>query len=393
MKILVTSLPDLKRINPQRPHHILRYLSRKHEITVLSVKAWWLKEKKDDYLENCISDLDIVYLTEKKLNPVLQELSILYKFEQLNTQYNFDKYSLHLNFNSLIAGHYISNKMRAKKIPTVFDIADDLPEIIKTSSQMPYLLRNIGYYFGNFMFNKCINTSDRNTLVTESLLHTYNFPSDSSKIIPNGVDTELFSFRNTEVFKKKLGINQDFVLGFIGVLSEWVNFNPTFIAIRSLIDSGFKIKMLIIGDGYKLEDFKESARKNGIFENVMFTGSVLTSDLPIYISCMDICMISRKTTIDSHNSFPLKLLEYMACGKPVISVALNGVKETIKDRVLYATSSEEIKEQIIKLYYDREKAERMGSEGMKFVHDNYSWQKICSNFEKILMGVVNESTS
>lgn len=390
MKILVTSLPDIKKTYPQRYHHLLKYLAQKHEITVLSVNAWWLEEKHDDYLEGCINDLDIVYLTKKKVNPVLQELSILYCYNQLNKKYNFDSYNLHLNFNSLIAGPYIANHMRSKKIPTVFDIADDLPEAIKMSPQIPYLLRKVGYYFGSFAFNKYINTSDRNTLVTEALLNAYYFPSNTSKLVPNGVDTELFHIHNVEILKKELGINQDFVLGFVGVLSEWVDFNPTFIAMKSLIDSGYKIKMVIVGDGYKSEDFKDSAKKNGISEDVIFIGSVLTSELPIYISCMDVCMISRKTTEDSHNSFPLKMLEYMACGKPVISTDLKGVREVIKDRVLYATSSEEIKREITKLYDNKEKAEKMGLEGMRFVQENYSWQKICSDFEKILREVANE---
>jgi glycosyltransferase involved in cell wall biosynthesis len=393
MKILVTSLPDLKRINPQRPHHILRYLSQKHEITVLSVKAWWLNENHDDYLKYCINDLNIIYLTEKKISPILQELSIAYHYEHLSKKYDFDNYNLHLNFNSLIAGSYITSVMKSKKIPTVFDIADDIPESIKTSPQIPYLLRNVGQYFGNFMFNKCIKTSDKNILVTETLLHAYDFPYNRSQLVPNGVDTKLFHIHNTEVLKKELGTNQEFVLGFVGVLSNWVDFNPTFVAIRSLLNSGYKIKMLIIGDGYKLKDFKDSAEKNGVFEDVLFIGSVLTTELPLYISCMDVCMISRKTTVDSQNSFPLKLLEYMACGKPVISAELKGVREVMKDRVLYATNSEEIKQQIIKLYENREKARKMGLEGMRFVRDNCSWQKICSNFEKILMEVAHGSTS
>jgi glycosyltransferase involved in cell wall biosynthesis len=68
------------------------------------------------------------------------------------------------------------------------------------------------------------------------------------------------------------------------------------------------------------------------------------------------------------------------------------VREVIKDRVLYATSSEEIRQQIIRLYDNKEKAGNMGLEGMRFVQENFSWQKICSNFEKILREVANEST-
>lgn len=398
MKILVTSLPDLKKIHPQRYHHILKYLAQKHEITVLSVNAWWLEEKYDNYLEGCGNNLNIIYLTGKKVSPILQELSILHQFKQLDKKYNFDKYDLHLNFNSLIAGYYISKKMSDKKIPTVFDIADDIPGMIKTSPQIPHILKRTGYYFGIYMFNKCINTSDRNTLVTEALFNTYTFPSNRSTLIPNGVDTDSF-YKLTGNEKTKVGIAQyDFVLGFVGFLGEWVSMNSVFKIIAKL-KSKFKLKVLIVGGGAKMDEFKNLSKKYKIEKNVIFIGDVSYSDVPRYISFMDVCLLPFDNGSVSESSLPIKIFEYMACEKPVISTPLSGVENAVGNLVLYAHNVDDIENHVLNLYYDKDLRVQMGKKGREFVKLNYSWNNICCNFEKILIEAIergvhpNESMS
>ena len=41
MKILMTSIVDLKKSQHNRPHQFVKYLSKNHEVTVLSINDWW----------------------------------------------------------------------------------------------------------------------------------------------------------------------------------------------------------------------------------------------------------------------------------------------------------------------------------------------------------------
>ncbi len=387
MKILVTSLPDIKKISPQRPHHILKYLSQHHDITVLCVNAWWLEDKHDKYLEECIKHLNIIYLTERKLNPILQELSILKNFNNFDKKLNFGSFDVHLNLNSLIAGYYISKKLGSNGISTVFDVADDLPEIIQTSPQIPNLLRPISKFCVSHLLNKNIKNVNKITLITSILKQSYGFPPDKTRILQNGVDTSLFNFKQSKHSK----YNEDFILGFVGVLTDWVEFEPLFRAVKNLSAKNYPVRLIIIGQGEKLHSFINLAKRLGISERITFMGWVATEELPEFISLMDVCFVCRKTTPDSQNSFPLKMLEYMACGKPVISVRLNGVVEAVQDHVLYASDSNEIERRIIELYNSKEEREKLGTEGMKFVRENFSWEKICYKFEKVLYEAVNEA--
>lgn len=381
MKILVTSLPDLKKIHLQRPHHLLKYLSQKQDITVLCVNAWWLKEVEDSYLKEAIENMEFFYLSERKINPVFQELSVARSSNTFCNKFNCNAFDVHLNLNSLIAGYLIAKRM---KIPTIFDICDDLPERIRVSPQIPYLLRHSGRLVGQFMMEKNIELAKRIIYVTKSLNDSYNFPKNKSVLIPNGVDTELFHSCSSQELKEELGIGDDFVVGFVGVLSDWVDLEPAFIALKELIKNHFQIKMLVVGGGEKNRDFRNLAERYGVLDRVIFTGTTPYAQGPMDISCMDVCLICRKPTQDSQNSLPLKLFEYMACEKPVISTPLTGVKEAVGDRVLYASSADELKQRILELYHNAELRKTLGREGREFVEQNYSWEKICRRFEEVL---------
>jgi len=379
MKILVTSLPDLKKISPQRPHHLLKYLSQKHEVTVLCVNAWWLKERQDEYLRSSLKNVNIYYICENKLSPILQEIFAIKSLKNLG---NLD-FDIHISLNSLLMSYTVAKKL---KVPCLFDICDDIISWINSSPQIPTLLKSIGKVVGSFMLERNIKITERITYSTEFLKSSYSLPENKSVLIPNGVDTNLFYKRNEETkAKERFNISEDvLVLGFVGFLGEWVDLQTVFETIKILQDQ-VKIRLIVVGNGSKFARFKELSKNCGVQENVIFTGDVPYSEVPEYISYMDICLLPFDTSAVSQHALPLKLFEYMACEKPVISTPLAGVKEAVEDQVLYASNADELKQRILELYHNEELRKRLGKEGRRFVERNYSWNKICRKFEEVLI--------
>ena len=379
MKILVTSLPDLKKISPQRPHHLLKYLSQKHEVTVLCVNAWWLKERQDEYLRSSLKNVNIYYICENKLSPILQEIFAIKSLKNLG---NLD-FDIHISLNSLLMSYTVAKKL---KVPCLFDICDDIISWIDSSPQIPTLLKSIGKVVGSFMLERNIKITERITYSTEFLKRSYSLPENKSVLIPNGVDTNLFYKRNEETkAKERFNISEDvLVLGFVGFLGEWVDLQTVFETIKILQDQ-VKIRLIVVGNGSKFARFKELSKNCGVQENVIFTGDVPYSEVPEYISYMDICLLPFDTSAVSQHALPLKLFEYMACEKPVISTPLAGVKEAVEDQVLYASNADELKQRILELYHNEELRKRLGKEGRRFVERNYSWNKICRKFEEVLI--------
>ena len=185
VKILITSIVDLKKSQHNRPHQFVRYLSKKHDVTVLSINDWW-KGGQDD-LESYSSEFDDVfkridyfYLTDKKVSPILQELLFRRKVKELLKEKDFD---VHLNYSTLISGY-----VAAKRVKTVYDLADDLGAMIKESPQIPRLMRPFGGILGDLMVRRNIEKAEKVTVTTDMLKIAYSIPDGKCEVIPNGVN-------------------------------------------------------------------------------------------------------------------------------------------------------------------------------------------------------------
>ncbi|MPM46242.1 GDP-mannose-dependent alpha-(1-6)-phosphatidylinositol monomannoside mannosyltransferase [bioreactor metagenome] len=148
-----------------------------------------------------------------------------------------------------------------------------------------------------------------------------------------------------------------------------------------------EIKLLIVGkEGYFEENVK-LAKFCGVADRVIFPGMIPYSQVPKYISAMDICIIPFKKGGVSENALPLKLFEYLACGKPVVSSELEGVKKAVGNLVMYAKDSDEYRLIFKKLFDDDSLRYNMGISGREFIEKNYDWKNICEKLENLLIDV------
>jgi glycosyltransferase involved in cell wall biosynthesis len=303
---------------------------------------------------------------------------------------DLSKYDLLFNYNGLVSGYIISKYAKKSKIPIIYDIADDLPEMIVTSPQIPAIAKPFGKLVGKYIFKKNIGISSKVTLTTHFFQSLYNIPPTIAEIIPNGVDTRLFVKKNGADLRKKLGLDNNFVIGHVGVLREWLDFRPLFDAVKKLSPT-YDIKLLIVGGGIGYEETVNLAKTYGITDNVKFTGTIPYHEIPDYIACMDICTIPFKNDSVAQNSLPLKLFEYMACEKPVICSNVRAIRELFAEDVLFVSDSEDYKKAIIKLYRDEPLRNQMGSRGRDIIEKKYQWDVISAKLEKVMIGLKDGS--
>lgn len=387
MNILISSLVDLKKSSHNsRLHQFIRYLSKRHEITIISINDFW-KVKCDSKSECYLSDfndiferVNYVYISNNKISPVLQEIMSPLKKNYIGDMLKDNEYDLHFCYNSLALGNIISRKSNSNNINTIYDIADDLPEMARTSPQIPRLIRPISGLASRLILNDNIKLADKITYTTESLRSSYNLPMDKSIYIPNGVDTELFRNCPSDNLKSNLGIEDYFVIGHVGVLREWLDFKPLFKAIKILSKSQ-KIKLLLVGGGVGYDETVRLIKEYNILEDSILTGTIPYSKVPKYISCMDACIVPFKLDKVSQNSLPLKLLEYMSCEKPIISTRVNNVVNNFGSFVFFASSYLEYMDKINELISDERLRSHHGSIGRKLAVDKYEWSKIVSKLE------------
>jgi len=390
LRILIFSLVDLeKSAHNSRLHQFLKYLSRNHEITVLCLNDWWKAQwdsQSNEYnkdFEQLFQKISIKYVTEKKISPVLQDLLSAFYIHNILDEIKFSDYDLFYNYNGLSCGSKIAKLARTENIPVVFDIADDLPEMISTSPQIPAIFREFGKMVGRRILDKNVRFSDKVTITTNYFQSLYGIPIEKTEILPNGVDAELFYKKEVPELREKLGLSDSFVVGHVGVLREWLDFHPLFSAIKDL-SSTYNIKLLLVGGGIGYDDTVQLAESYGITDKVVFTGTIPYPLIPDYIGCMDVCTVPFKNDSVAQNSLPLKIFEYMACEKPVICSEVRAIREIFNKEILFVSGSDEYKQIIVKLYGDIPLRQHLGSEGRRAIEADYHWESLSNKLEQLM---------
>jgi glycosyltransferase involved in cell wall biosynthesis len=374
---------------PQRMHHLIKHLSEHNEVTVLCTDVWWLERVSDPFLEETFKGVELLRTSRRRTNSIFQELAFCAGYGHFTREHPLSEYDLHLNLNSPIAGYFIT---RQTGITTIFDIFDDLVEWVKISPQIPPVMKPFGGLIGRMLLDKNVHTAKRVTYITELLREQYKLPLEKARYLPNGVDTTLFCKRDGENVREQLGLADTFTIGYVGGLKNWVDLKPAFEVLKSS-GSGPDIKLLVVGEEGDLRKNVELAAQYGVTDNTIFTGFVPRTDVPDYIAAMDVCLVPFAVSPVTNNALPLKLLEYLACEKPVVSTPLHGVREVGAPGVMYANDAVTLKYILTQLREDEPKREALGNTGRAFVKQRYGWETIFRNLDTTIAEAVGDRGS
>ena len=86
-------------------------------------------------------------------------------------------------------------------------------------------------------------------------------------------------------------------------------------------------KVLLIGDGPAMPDLKRYVREHGLDQEVLFTGPLPHAEVPRYLDLIDIAVQPAA----NEYCCPMKILEYMALGKPIIAPRQENIQELLQE--------------------------------------------------------------
>ena len=154
------------------------------------------------------------------------------------------------------------------------------------------------------------------------------------RLIPHGVDVDHFAqaleLRNT-VPAPMVGIRRP-IIGFLGLLSDWVDLS---LLVRMAQLTKHWSWVFVGATACNTADLKRLRA----LPNVFILGKVDYKHIPEYVACFDVGVIPFEVSELTVNVNPLKLLEYFACGLPVVSTPLPEVMR-YQDLVFIADTPE-----------------------------------------------------
>ncbi|WP_434612902.1 glycosyltransferase family 4 protein [Arthrobacter sp. A5] len=93
------------------------------------------------------------------------------------------------------------------------------------------------------------------------------------------------------------------------------------------------LRLLMVGDGVESAALQKQVRSLGLTGRVIFTGRVAREQTPLYHQALDIFVVPRKNLEVTRTVTPLKPVEALASGRPVVASDLPALREIVHDGV------------------------------------------------------------
>lgn len=214
------------------------------------------------------------------------------------------------------------------------------------------------------------------------------YEADSTRIeqIPNGVDPEVFSARDKSAARERLGWTADErVLLQLGRMVPRKGID-TVIEALALLKNEPNLRLVIVGGETDEPDpvrtpeigrLQALAKLRGVADRVHFTGKRDQTALADYYAAADVFV-----TTPWYEPFGITPLEAMACGVPVVGSKVGGIRHTVVEGytgfLVPPKDPAALADRLRTLLRDPVLARFMGENGMRRVHDFYTWKQVAA---------------
>ena len=263
---------------------------------------------------------------------------------------------------------------------------------------------DLRYRLTRKMETHVVKNANAVTTICEGLrkdLISRGFDENKFTVIANAVNIEQFDVitpqdkeHNAEL-AQELKLTDCDVLGFLGSFYAYEGLDLAVAAMPTVLAKNPKARLLLVGGGPQEQNLKQQVTLLGLEGKVIFTGRVPHSEVGKYYSLVDLLVYPRKPMRLTDLVTPLKPLEAMAQGKPVIASDVGGHKELIKDNetgfLFKAGDSLELSERLIELLADENKLNSVLSNGRAYVENVRNWKNSVSNYLPLYKKLTEQS--
>lgn len=350
-----------------RNYHVLQQLLQNEQVNkILAVDYLPITFKRAlrNYKENNVLDIKNSKVIKRTFfNKITKVSNKLYVYSDIRfflspklTIKSINKVAKDLGFEDIIAWSFFPFvspylNLLEKKL-NVFDAIDNWTNHSSYIKQKDRLKDN---------YNIIKKEADLIFSVSDNLFKLFD-NQDNVYWIPNGVDLKHYKQKFT-LYNRDIADIPKPVIGYIGIIQNRVDLD----LIKYIARKNKNKSIVLVGpvwndqDEAKLELDKE--------DNVYFLGYKKYNEAPMYIQQFDIGIIPHKVDDLTAGMNPMKMYEYLACGKSVVSTKNAGV-DNLKDKVLIAKDYDDFNNKInISLENDNKELQEERKEFVK----QYSW--------------------
>jgi glycosyltransferase involved in cell wall biosynthesis len=398
MRIIAVQDADWCKKGPHQQHHLLERLSAKgHEIIVIGFDQLWRESRGNLYSRRKVQDnvarfypgAHIRYIRPGFLRvPFLDYVSFTVTCRRELTQLATFRPDCVVGFTSVISCYLGMRFAQKQRIPFIYywtDVVHALVpgrplQAIAKLIEMSTIMNSSGLVAINGNLGKRMD----------------DLGGEGSRIsiITGGVDPERFNPSKVSGIRmrERFGIQKDdLVLFYMGWIYGFSGLQDVVSSLRE-VEGPPKLKLLIVGDGENFADLKEHVKRTGLSERVIMTGRMPYDDIPSLVAAADVCIMPSRENDIMRDIVPIKMYEYLAMHKPVVSTRLPGIVEEFgcHNGVVFVHGASDIVPTVLRMSpQDRQQISR---EAERFVKGR-NWSKISNDFEKLIIECIQDMSA
>jgi glycosyltransferase involved in cell wall biosynthesis len=291
----------------------------------------------------------------------------------LNKQ--FDAVHVH-NMPDFLVFAAIVPRLLGKKM--ILDVHDSMPETYASkfgkSSRLIFKVLCLEETLCCRLAHKviCVNDIQRNALVGRGI------PRSKTAVVLNVPDHHIFKVHEVAGNGRRNGEPSPFRVVYHGTIDLAAGLDLAIEAITRLVRVIPDLEFHVLGTGKDLEECVAMAQRLGVEDRVRFSRKMFpVHDLPEHLKDMDVGVIPNRMNIATELQLPVKMLEYVALGIPVVGARLKTIQHYFTAEMISyfePGNANSLAAAIHGLWINKEKRDDQILKAQAFF-DTYGWEK------------------
>ena len=385
-----------------RHHEIARYLaSQGHHVTIIASQISYLTGK---------ARSNKTPWTEKQTDGDLITILRAYTYPSLHRSFAFRLISFFsFMVSSFVIGLGVKNVdlvwgtsppifqgitawilARIKRHPFLFEVRDLWPAFAVAVGVLSNpLLISLSEWLERFLYHRA------DLVVVNSpgfIQHVKSRGARHVELVPNGTDTSMFNPDvDGTIFRQSHDLDTKFVALYAGAHGLSNDLGIVLGAAKKLLPRR-DIIFVLLGDGMDKPGLQSQAIREKL-ENTLFLPPIPKVEMPAALAAADACIAILKPVDMYKTTYPNKVFDYMASGKPVV-LAIDGViREVIENASggipVCPGDPEALSQAILQLADDPELTHRLGKQARSYVETHFDRVILASRLMEIMLGMVS----
>lgn len=211
-------------------------------------------------------------------------------------------------------------------------------------------------------------------------------PPEKVSLIPNGVDPDMFdpAERGLQI-RQEFGLGNRFVVVYAGAIGP-ANDIATIVRAAERLRDHSDICFLLVGDGKSRKNMEQMVEKAGL-QNVVLAGAHPKSRIGQFLGAADACVATLQDIPMFRTTYPNKIFDYMAAGRPTL-LAIDGVIREVIEAAgggifVQPGNDSDLAEKTLYLFQHRQQGAEMGVRARTYVVQHFNRHGHAIQFEEL----------